>query len=93
MSGVAIGARVRGSSQGIQYLTLFAELAILTTKTAQLLAPGPRHAVLATAFIATRLADPAAERGRRALEVPSELSGRAARPVGVAGAGGTEEAG
>ena len=57
-----------------------AKLAILPAQPPQLLALGARQSVLATPFIAVRLTHPVAHRLRRALELPSQLPGRATCP-------------
>ena len=64
----------------LQNLPLLAKPAILPAQPPQLLALGARQTVLATPFIAVRLTDPVAHRLRRALELASQLSGRATRP-------------
>ena len=63
-----------------QNLALLAKRTILPAKTAQLLALGARQTVLATPFTAVRLTHPVAHRLRRALELASQLPGRATRP-------------
>ena len=79
LSGIVPVSRANQAAAFFNILALFAKLAVLAAKPPHLLELQTRQTVLTTARVAVRLTYPIADRRSRALELASQLTGRAAR--------------